>query len=153
MTRHLGTLLAALLLATLAPLTLTAPAGATRAEATYAQAAVRETNERRAQHGVRQLAVDDCLERAAARHAARMAAQRRMFHQAMAPLLTRCGLQRVGENVAYGFRTGTAVVHRGWMKSPPHRANLLDRRHRLVAVAARRSGNGVWFASQLFGRR
>ncbi len=45
-----------------------------------------------------------------------MAAQRRMYHQDLEPILRRCGMSMVGENVAYGFTSGRAVV-RGWMDS------------------------------------
>lgn len=82
-----------------------------------------------------------------------MAAQHRAFHQDVVRVLRACGLRRVGENVAAGFPTGRAVVRRGWMRSPEHRATLLDRRYRLLAVGARRGSDGRWYASQLVGRR
>lgn len=45
-----------------------------------------------------------------------------MSHQELGPILDECGLSTVGENVAYGYPTGGAVVRRGWMRSAGHRA-------------------------------
>ena len=62
-------------------------------------------------------------------------------------------LVAAGENVAYGYPNGRAVVNQGWMKSEGHRANILSRGFKLVAVAARRDDDGTWYAAQVFGRR
>ncbi|WP_459983803.1 CAP domain-containing protein [Nocardioides sp. AN3] len=120
---------------------------------TYSVAAVKATNAARHGHGLRGLRVDACLQRYANAQAARQAARRTMFHQDLGVMLRRCGLREAGENVAYGYRTGRAVVRQGWMKSPPHRANILHRSYRLVAVAARKGSDGLWYSSQVFGRR
>ncbi len=42
--------------------------------------------------------------------------------------LMELGIDKVGENIAYGYGTGKAVV-RGWMNSPGHRKNLLNPRY------------------------
>src|SRR5690606_11743668 len=115
-----------------------APAQAPTAADRYGAAAVKATNAVRRARGLPALRADACLQRHAVRQATRMAAQRRMFHQDISRPLRACGLQTIGENVAYGYRTGRGVVRRGWMKSPPHRANILRPSHRLVAVAARK---------------
>lgn len=94
----------------------------------------------------------DCVQRFAERQATRMARQDRMFHQDLGPILRECGLRKVGENVAYGFATGSSVVQ-AWMRSPGHRANILDGDYRLLGVGARRSADGTWYAAQVFGRR
>lgn len=119
----------------------------------YGADAVRATNAARTSHGLPRLRTDRCLQRFAARQAARMAAQRRMFHQDIRVPLRSCGLRSVGENVAFGYRAGRGVVRNGWMKSPPHRANILRREFRQVAVAARKGSDGRWYASQVLGRR
>ncbi len=82
-----------------------------------------------------------------------MAAQEEMYHQDLGPIMDECGLSTVGENVAYGYATGRAVVRQGWMLSEGHRANILSRDYRLVAVAGRRSDDGTWYAAQVFGRK
>jgi len=118
----------------------------------YAQQAVHSTNVHRHAHHLRTLKVGACLRKHAARQAQRMANQHRMFHQALKPVLRDCGLTVAGENVAYGFTTGWAVVNKGWMHSAPHRHNILDKRFGYVGIAARRDSRGVWYVSQVLGR-
>ena len=67
-----------------------------------------------------------------------MAAESRIYHQDLGPVLQACGLRRVGENVAQGYASGTAVTA-GWMSSPGHRANLLNAEFRLIGVGAAQS--------------
>jgi uncharacterized protein YkwD len=119
----------------------------------YSAAAVKATNAARRAHDLRRLRVARCLQGFADRQAARMAAQRRIFHQDIRVPLRRCRLRTVGENVAEGYLTGRGVVRNGWMKSPPHRANILRRSFHLVAVAAKKGPDGRWYASQVFGGR
>jgi uncharacterized protein YkwD len=128
------------------------PARATTADA-YGGAAVTATNAVRHDRHLHGLRPDRCLQRFAARQAERMAARHLMFHQDIGTTLRRCHLRAVGENVAVGYPSGRSVVRQGWMKSPPHRANLLHRSFRIVAVAARRGSDGRWYASQLLAQR
>lgn len=132
---------------------LTAPAAQATTASDYAAAAHRRTNVHRADRGLVRLRTDACLARAAARQAARMARQRRLSHQSLGIVLDDCGLALVAENVAVGYRSGRAVVDRGWMRSPGHRANILTAAHRIEAVAARRGSDGRWYAAQVLGRR
>ena len=136
----------------LAPLAVPSPASAATPEQTYANQAVRATNAVRANHDLGAVKKNACLRKAAARQARRMAAQQRLFHQDLGPLLKRCGLSWVGENVAYGYPTGRAVVRQGWMKSPGHRANILNGQFNRVGIAARRADDGQWYAAQVLGR-
>jgi uncharacterized protein YkwD len=117
----------------------------------YAGVAFKATNERRADRDLRRLRETACLDRMAERWARHMARTGRMVHQDLGPVLDRCGLSMVGENIARGYPTGRAVV-RGWMGSPPHRANILRPQYRLMGIGAAR-GHGQWWSSQLFGRR
>ena len=130
----------------------TPPAQAATSAGSYSAAAFGATNHQRDKHDRVQLRRGDCLRGFARRQARRMARQERIFHQDLRPVLRRCHMRLVGENVAMGFPTGTAVVNRGWMKSPGHRANILDRRYRRMAIVARRGDDGSWYVSQLFGR-
>jgi uncharacterized protein YkwD len=149
----LGALLATVLLATGTPLLLAEPASAASPAAErYGDAAFKVTNEKRVKHDRSRFKRQACVQKWARKQARRMARQERMFHQDLGPVLDDCGLSRVGENVAYGYPTGRAVV-RGWMRSEGHRANILDRRFRLMGVAARKSDDGTWYAAQVFGRR
>ena len=61
----------------------------------------------------------------------------------------------VGENIAWGswdYATPKSIV-RGWMHSPPHRANILDRRLRDFAVGVARSGRDAATYTLAFGSR
>jgi uncharacterized protein YkwD len=144
----LGVVLAGTGMAPAAPL-----APAATPESTYAAAAVKATNTARVNHERKELRTSTCLRRFAARHAARMAAKEAMYHQELGPIMEGCGLSTAGENVAYGYPTGRAVVWKGWMRSEGHRANILRRAFRLVAVGARRSDDGTWYVAQVFGRK
>ncbi|SFC83528.1 Uncharacterized conserved protein YkwD, contains CAP (CSP/antigen 5/PR1) domain [Nocardioides terrae] len=152
LTRTFVSILIAVFLAATTVTLLGPPADATTASA-YGRAAERATNAVRRAHDLHRLRSDACLQRHAVAQARRMAAQRRMFHQDIGATLRACGLTSVGENVAVGYRTGRGVVRHGWMHSPPHRANILHRQYRLIAVAARKGADGRWYASQVFGRR
>lgn len=61
----------------------------------------------------------------------------------------------VGENLALGnFKDDQAVVT-AWMKSPGHRANILNARYQEIGVAVKRGnfeGREVWLAVQEFGK-
>jgi uncharacterized protein YkwD len=123
-------------------------AGATNA---YARTAFRATNTRRANHDRATLRGNQCLRRAALRQARAMANRGQLFHQDMGRVLRDCDLSGVGENVAYGYPTGRAVVQ-GWMDSPGHRANILRPQYRLMGLAAVKR-DGRWWAAQVFGAR
>ena len=53
-----------------------------------------------------------------------------------------------GENIAYGFTSAQAVVN-AWMNSPEHKANLLSKHVKHIAVGAARSGS-TWYVVQDF---
>jgi uncharacterized protein YkwD len=139
--------LAALLPASL----LTSPAAAVPTpEAVYASQARKAANAERTSRDLPKFSKSACLQKAAVAQAKRMASRGLIFHQPLGPILGRCGLQTVGENVAYGFPSGTAVIA-GWMNSPQHRANILNRGYRQMGLAARKDGD-VWYVAQVFGR-
>jgi len=133
------------------PLTPTVAAASPASE--YAASAVKATNAAREADDRRPLKVNECLRGFAVKQARAMAAAEEMYHQDLRPIMDACGLVTAGENVAYGYPTGRAVVNQGWMKSEGHRANILSRSFWLVAVAARRDDDGTWYAAQVFGRR
>lgn len=141
------------LLAAAMLLLVAAPAVAATPTQVYESKIMSATNVVRSNHDRPKLQGNACVKRFAVRQAKRMANQERMFHQKLGPVLRECGLTKAGENVAYGFPTGLAVVFQGWLLSPSHLANLLDREFRLLGAGARKSDSGVWYAAQVFGRR
>ena len=65
------------------------------------------------------------------------------------------GYLNVGENLALGDFTSSADVVTGWMNSPGHRANILNKNFTEIGVAAIQGnyeGRVVWYAVQEFGR-
>lgn len=129
---------------------LVAPAQA-GGHATMKDRIVALTNGARTAHDEPALRTHDCLTRFAQRQARRQARQQRMFHQDLGVVLRRCHLSAVGENVAYGFSTARSV-HRAWMNSPGHRANILNGGYRRVGVGVARSAGGALYFAMVFGR-
>lgn len=151
----------------IAALGLVAPVSATRASdnvaartsgETYSAAVVKWTNKQRTSHERRKFKTDTCLIKAAQKWAVHMAARsdavgasKALEHQGLRPILRRCDLTKVGENIAYGYSSRGVVD--AWMHSRGHRRNILDRQFRLIGVGAAKDANGAWFVSQVFGRR
>jgi hypothetical protein len=116
----------------------------------YEADVVSATNAERTSRGLRALSTQACVDRYAEQQAARMAAERRMYHQDLGPILSACNLRAVGENVAYGYPSGQAVTA-AWMGSTGHRRNILNSGYRLLGVGAAQSSDGRWYAAQVFG--
>jgi len=100
---------------------------------------VYHTNRQRARHGVPPVEVDQRLMRSARAHAAWMTRTRNLVHTT----------KMVAENIAMGQQSSREAVA-DWMTSPGHRANILDRRHRQIGVAAYRTSEGTIFWCQQF---
>ena len=143
--------LAALVAAALTVLLLQAPVHAAPADR-YAATAFAATNQQRAAHDRVRLREGACLTGFAERWARHMARTGRLVHQDLGPILRRCGLRMTGENIAYGYPSGRAVVNRGWMHSEGHRENILRPSYRLMGIGAARDRQGRWWVSQVFGR-
>ena len=116
----------------------------------YEADVVTTTNQERTSRGITALTTQTCVNQFANTHAARMASEKRMYHQDLGPILTVCNLNGVGENVAYGYASGTAVTA-GWMGSAGHRQNILNPSYRLLGVGAAQDADGRWYAAQVFG--
>lgn len=115
-------------------------------------------NRDRAVAGLPALAHDPGLTRAARNHALAMAQAQQLSHQfAGEPALTRriaaatdLRIDQAGENVALDFDVESAQDH--LMKSPPHRANLLDPAFNVAGFAVVRLDDRVYVV-QDFARR
>jgi uncharacterized protein YkwD len=104
-------------------------------------------NAERARNRLPRLTENPRLRRAAARHTAHMLAARFFDHTTpagttMVDRIRRTGYTsgasgwKVGENIAWGTgRLATAAqIHRSWMNSPGHRANILQRSFREIGI-------------------
>lgn len=120
------------------------------------------TNVERVKAGLPLLAQNSALSAGAEAKARDMIAQHYFAHVApdgtdIAALAETYGYDylNIGENLALGdFHSSTDVVT-GWMNSPGHRANILNREFTEIGVAAVEGnwkGERVWFAVQEFGR-
>ena len=123
-------------------------AAATSASSSQVRSAVRcLVNAQRAAHGMRPMRASADLRRAADRHAVDMVRRRYFDHVSpeggtMAQRVKRAGYLSgarrwaLGENIGWG--SGSAASAAGivdaWMKSPGHRAVILDRRFREVGL-------------------
>jgi len=113
-------------------------------------------NAERAQHGLPALRWDATLVRAAKNHAIEMAKRQSISHQYAGEAdLTQRGkvagarFSTIAENVAMA---PTAIdIHDAWMKSPGHRANILDPQIDSVGISVL-SRNGQLYAVQDFDR-
>src|SRR4051812_34530918 len=116
-----------------------------------AAAVVRLLNAARVEHGLAPLRRDPQLTRAAARHSHDMVAYRYFAHESrdgarFSARIATTGFMRhrprwwVGENLAWG-RDGQAapeLVVQAWLRSPTHRAVLLNVRYRRVGIGVAR---------------
>jgi uncharacterized protein YkwD len=114
------------------------------------------TSQLRLKAGLPAVQTDPALERAARRQAEHMARIGTIGHQgprgdgilqrARAAGYNAC---RVAENVAMGHRSEREVMQ-GWMNSPGHRKNILNRHIREVGMASARGRDGrIYWAMML----
>ena len=149
--RKIGTLLLGLLggLGLVAlPFTQSAQASPSQ---TYETSVYTNTNIQRAKYNRPALRGAKCLDTFAERQARAMAKRGTIYHQDLRPILEACKLSTVGENVAFGYPNGKSAVS-AWMRSSGHRANILNRNYRLIAVGAYQDSRGYWYVAQVFGR-
>jgi hypothetical protein len=106
-------------------------------------------NQERAQNGLPPLEQNAQLQVAARDHAQLMASRRKLSHQlprepVMRERLALTGLHfdRDGENVA--FSQSAESVHQGFMRSPPHRANILNPDYNAVGIGAVERDGTIW---------
>jgi uncharacterized protein YkwD len=104
-------------------------------------------NRERARHGLPKLRENPLLRRAAERHTDNMVSEHFFDHTSpsgstMVERIRRTGYTKrargwaLGENIAWGSGSlaTAAQIHRSWMKSPGHRANILQRSFREIGI-------------------
>jgi uncharacterized protein YkwD len=120
-----------------------APASATTTPTGAEQQLLSRVGRARADHGLRPYRVGGALTRIAREQALRMADQATLYHN---PRLTAevPNWRHVGENVGTG--PDPVTIHRAFMHSPSHRANILSREFTRVGVGAVERNGSVWVA-------
>jgi hypothetical protein len=108
-----------------------------------------ETNRIRAENSLPPLQWDNALAAAAATHAALVAQNKQLAHQypGESDLTVRAGqagahFQSVAENIAMG--PDTTAIQDEWMKSPPHRATILNPNLNAVGFAVVAQGENLY---------
>jgi uncharacterized protein YkwD len=117
---------------------------------------VRDINNARASRGLRRLALVAGTTDVAHRWSCHMARYRTMSHN---PDLVRdlsghgsAALTRYGENIAWQSGSyGADHMFRSYMRSPVHRANILNRSFRYVGVWTKRSPGRSWNTTDFVG--
>ena len=110
------------------------------AQTTLEARLIAKINEARARYGRAPLVPRAGLAEYARSHSGRMAGRTFLFHSD--GLTTLCCWSRIGENV--GTAPTVRRVHRAFMASPAHRANILDGRFRGVGIGIVRVGDQLW---------
>jgi uncharacterized protein YkwD len=98
-------------------------------------AVVTRVNQIRWRAGLRRVGDDAHLARYASTRSAAMAAERVLSHRGWDRGLRGAGFTEgaIGENVAYNYETADDVME-AWMRSPGHRANILEPLFRRIGV-------------------
>jgi uncharacterized protein YkwD len=99
----------------------------------YERQVVTAINAERAKHGLRALRYTKCPDRYGERWALKLRTSNRLYHQSMQTVMRGCDATRASENIARA-RTSAKNLVRLWMRSPGHRANILDRGVNQVGV-------------------
>jgi uncharacterized protein YkwD len=114
------------------------------------------TNHQRAKAGCKALTVNADLTRAGRDHSAWMARTGTFSHIGNGGSTFDARIRSAGyskpsaENIAWGYRTGADVVN-AFMKSPGHRANILNCQSKTVGVGAVYASNGNPYFTEDFG--
>lgn len=120
----------------------------------YAMQVFDLVNKERAKEGLAALKYDEASAAAAlvrAREAEISFSHTRPNGSSFNTALTESGasFRGAGENIAYGQRTPEEVVE-GWMNSPGHRANILNKKYTKIGVGHYQNSKGVHYWAQLF---
>jgi uncharacterized protein YkwD len=97
--------------------------------------------------------------RIAREHSANMANQRKMEHKlddkTVANRARDVGyrFRKIAENIAYSDGHPLKRIMKGWMDSPGHRANVLDKDVREIGVGLAKNDQGETYYTQVFGKR
>lgn len=106
-------------------------------------------NQSRSSAGLAPVIRDARLSGIAQRHAQDMAAQGRLFHNALLAQQAQ-PWRTVGENVGTG--SDPDAIHRAFMGSSRHRANILGRSYNLVGVGVVQASGKLWVVQDFVGR-
>jgi uncharacterized protein YkwD len=111
-----------------------------------------KTNQSRVRHDIRRVDLRASMSERARRHSVRMARRGELFHTPNPPAYYLRGVRWSvwGENV--GYTSGSVDgLQRMFMRSPPHRSNILNGRFRHVAIGTHRRDGTLWVTVFFYG--
>jgi uncharacterized protein YkwD len=116
------------------------------------------TNAARKEHDLPPLKANPTLTTCARLHSANMASQKKMSHtlDGKTPFdrvdASGYAFKRAGENVAYGKGpVSVKVIFQGWMDSPGHRKNILNRDFTEIGLGMGTNGDRAYY-TQVFAK-
>ncbi len=121
------------------------PLGIDEAQAVGARARTMRSliNQERVSRGRVPLKLNRALSRIARRHTLRMASSNKLYHNPrLAYQARRLRWTVLGENVGVGATVRS--LHRAFMNSSGHRANVLNRRYRRVGISGKMARGRLW---------
>jgi uncharacterized protein YkwD len=105
------------------------------------RAFAKKINSARGRHDARRLKLDPQLSRVAMKQTQSMVSKRVLYHTPnLGQRVTRWTM--LGENVGYGGTVGS--LHNMFMRSAPHKRNILKRQYRYVGVGAKKVNGTLW---------
>lgn len=120
-------------------------------------------NRQRRQNGLDELAWDDRLARLAREYSRKMAKETFFSHYDSdgRTVNERAGdsgigdWRQIGENLFFceGYDEFDRLAVSGWMKSPSHRRNILERKYNATGIGVARARNGEIYITQIFVQR
>ena len=129
------------------------PATASRADAqdlTRRGKMLRLLNHTRRTHGLPIFRLNLSLSRYATKHSKEMAASRTLFHTSdLYSKVRSYGPTRWGENV--GYASTLRLLRTLWMRSAPHRANILNGGFRRIGIGIVRARGVFWVTTIFYG--
>lgn len=122
--------------------------------ATYQGQILTRTNEVRKAADRSKMGLSPCLDGYADAWAKHLAtSEKKLTHRSASSLtaiMKKCNLVGIGENLAFGYRTGTDVVN-AWVKSPGHNRNQMGRSFHRIGIGAYRDADDRYYAVALYG--
>ena len=117
------------------------------------RAMARKMNKARRRHGLPPIQLDRHLSRVSRKHTTSMARNSRLFHTSTRVLSRRVTRWvSLGENVGRTPR-GVRSLHRSFMRSSGHRANILNSAFTYVGVGSVKKGGQLWMTLTFESRR
>jgi uncharacterized protein YkwD len=134
--------------------TTTKPAATNSSMSSYASQVLQLVNKERAKEGLSALTTNTTLTSAAdkrAKETFQSFSHTRPDGTSFSTVLKEFNIsyRAAGENIAYGQKTPQEVVT-GWMNSPGHRANIMNKNFGKIGIGVYKASNGRIYWSQLF---